>query len=899
MESWLRSVLPGVDPDALEILGTNKALMAAIFTSYRTDRSYETLMDNGELLRNPDWSPVVDLSRLDRKTLNISNDIGEKRDLTVYWTSGKDEDYEAVWPARTKTDLAIRRTRARDLWLHLRGKTKYGYVKRWIDDLRGDFDYISVLILGWAAVLFGEEWCNTWSRLGACDNGIERWALVTKKVNDLLKLHGIQDDQFNYVECAALLGYRNPPYPGFDVFREAEILASGGGERTFLPGMTFKDYAVKALRMDVPAVKYVSFTSYVEGVELDPKSLGFINPAVRTTGPRWLTTGASSEGYLEFVDMEGKTHRIKARKNFIPDVIPLSTLAEEAATNEQQVNKTIIKAELGKIRLAVSSDLNTYLQMSWVLHHLGGAYKQWLGNTLEETIEEQTRRLLHMLDLCRDKYGLPFDYAGFDHQPNTDELVCIMKILIEHARRNIEPCGLAEFDAIGNRVLAGFTNSTLEARRDSETRLYKVTGGLMSGLRVTSVIGNAWNSVLTAAVIDLCTAAGMNPNGIARYIRGDDSAIFTDTPAQATVLSQGYKVSGALSTSGKFSVQHGKMEFLRVWFDTRCHGYPARAIAGLVQRKPWSSEPWSADSTLKAIREVVNTLNRRGLQCEAVWSTISGHWCNLHRLPKAVLQVPRSLGGFGLVPWDGFTILSEHVPKMPKTSFTFTNVTPWRRTQIQNLAREHNIPLSLEQIDKIATDQLLGVVASDDVPMISRDLRTKWRDQLKAMHIRPKRTTRCFDPIDKLITLPTPRSYEASQTDLTCLLTDLENQRGSFGSRRKDGAILSAIKPLLAEAGLSLRQWIRQNLLHLNDAMTRLGSSHIAEKLDWLLGDIPAPTEKLHPACSSWLKDTLAGWVKPKVKVPNASLSGFFSVYARSAENLILSWPLVQSVYMW
>jgi len=95
----------------------------------------------------------------------------------------------------------------------------------------------------------------------------------------------------------------------------------------------------------------------------------------------------------------------------------------------------------------------------------------------------------------------------------------------------------------------------------------------MSGLRWTTVIGNAWNSVMTSAVLQLLKDSGMNMEGIERYIRGDDSAIFTNNAAQATLIAQGYSDIGVIGGTGKYSVRRHEMEFLRTWFDERCHGY--------------------------------------------------------------------------------------------------------------------------------------------------------------------------------------------------------------------------------------------------------------------------------------------------------------------------------------
>jgi len=100
---------------------------------------------------------------------------------------------------------------------------------------------------------------------------------------------------------------------------------------------------------------------------------------------------------------------------------------------------------------------------------------------------------------------------------------------------------------------------------------------------------------MTGLAIKLPKAYGIPTETIRRYLHGDDSAIYVHNLATGAAMKLPYEAIGAKSGEGKFSLQNHQMELLCVWFNQRCRGFPARAIPGLTQRKPWSSPPWSKD----------------------------------------------------------------------------------------------------------------------------------------------------------------------------------------------------------------------------------------------------------------------------------------------------------------
>jgi len=836
------------------------------------------LVERGGFLPNPDWQFNKHWSDLEKGLPRAKQEErGEVRSLEDWWKDGKEETYEAVWPARTKTDLAIRRTRARDLWLHARRTNTVAELKLALGSLRGNFDYISVLNLGWAYYVMGAAWYARLHRFGAFEAGVEHYVKVCKYMNDYIKtMPFFEPERFLYVECATFVGYRNPPYPGFDVEREAEKLADGGIDHEYPKGWSFRSLAEEALKMEAMAVEYLSFAEF-------------------TKQTKWLTGGSSSVGYLEFTTPDGDAHRIKCRKNFVVDCVPLDELVSLSLKQRGQQNKTIIKSELGKIRLAVAADLENYLLMTWVNYLLGGAYKQWPGSTIEESVVEQTDRMIHMLRLCATSFGLPFDYAAFDHQPTTDELKTIVSILINTARKNVPVSGLNEFNAIGEQILEGFDNSTLSVRlEDGKERVMPVKGGLMSGLRWTTVVGNGWNTVMTHAAFKILGQCGLPTTGIERYIRGDDSAIFTPSAFQAMAIADCYKTIKVQGGEGKFSVRKNEMEFLRVWYTRhRVYGYPARALPGLVQRKPWSNAPWEEAMVPKALQEVCRTLRRRGCETDQVWNTLAANWCSLHSLPRAALSVPAALGGYGIEAWDGVTHLSDPVPRVERPPLTITNQNGWRAGVLTKLAESEGIMLTAEQATKVAHRQLAAVIASDDVPSVGRAYRQAWKAKLKSVRVRaikraPVERPVVYEPFPKLDCRP--GSYgEADRW--------LSDRCGTFGKYSTDIAALSSVKDILRETGETVRSWIRRTRPALDTAL-RKSKGHLGEVLDWLGGSTPTPLREVHPQLASLIAKYIASLLT-RARLRRAASSVYFSLLAPSAEAACINTELVQRCFLW
>lgn len=141
-----------------------------------------------------------------------------------------------------------------------------------------------------------------------------------------------------------------------------------------------------------------------------------VHPSTTQTLSEWLEagdwerSGSASFGRVccEVSTYEGiKRDYFKARKNLLMDVSDFDEVYRWVSTYAQQENRALIKSKLGKIRIAVASPLETYLQMSW-MYALGGVStsRGW-GTRSEPLAREAARNERTHHHLQQGHYSLP------------------------------------------------------------------------------------------------------------------------------------------------------------------------------------------------------------------------------------------------------------------------------------------------------------------------------------------------------------------------------------------------------------------------------------------------------------------------------------------------------------
>lgn len=796
-----------------------------------------------------------------------------------------DDDVLLLYPARTKMDLALRRSRFRDVF------TAYQQLKQ-LTPLRDlmlrlvGFDYIALCNFGWARLLDSLDYGKWWTAVSQIPwFDPDTWMTCAKAINDKVKASASLDFPRGwFVEMGTLLGYRNPPFPGFDVEEQARDLADSGD----VHGLT---------RTALDPV----FVSCLDALDMEPYHSTQSRFSDYVTSAVWTTSGASDVGRV-YWKTDSEHGHFKARKNLVPDSEDLQALAKRALLSTDQHNTTVIKSELGKIRLAVCSDLSTYLKMDWLSRFMTHAYKQWPGSTIEETIFEQTGRQADMWMKCvRGDWHLPFDFSGFDHQPSTAELKAIFLKMKDDTLPFVDHALQAEFSMVFDDVINSMEHSWLYARDGKKTFKWPVLGGLMSGLRWTSVVGNAWNSVMTRYVERILQSLSVPRAGFNSYIRGDDSALSFPNYAYALLFRLCYMAINAIGADGKFAIHKGSTEFLRTWYSPDgLSGYLMRTIPGLTQRKPWNPAPWSEEGTMANIYDVVCILRRRcGLGVNKLWYAIKTVWSRRKHLTQDWLSCPKP-HGFGIEPW-GFKRASKRVVKSPPLSVDVsTNGHTARTIATDPMSRVY--PWTHPTLTRAAQIQLLGKVASDDIPAISSVLRqnveydTSLRLMLRPL---PPWPPSVYTRLDRICSFG--RSLRATRQDHEDSTLILADQWGRY----RHVAHELDYRSLWVRAGAGdsrhLGTYDYQSFVYDRDLLERRGLKR-GEASGWLLADLVLPPcYKLHPILSSvrlkCVVDLISGLFAKRVVMRN--LSTFLSFCCPLVESAICESELSQKLYSW
>jgi len=519
--------------------------------------------------------------------------------------------------------------------------------------------------------------------------------------------------------------------------------------------------------------------------------------------------------------------------------------------SKNQENSVLVKSELGKVRLAVSSDLLTYLKMAYILYCSSLFYQKIDDTVGGEDVNSQISRLARTVILCENHYGMPFDYKGFDHQPQTSELQANQKVINAVGRLNTP--NLVEYDYLAANVIDSYENSTLYTRanvsENNPEKTQPVEGGLMSGLGITAISGDMWNKCVTDLIIlILHKILGIPLHIVIKFIKGDDSELFSKYPRVLQLIELMFRLLNIKGGIGKFSISWGNNEFLRTWVSDRCYGYPGRVIPGLMQRKPWSNAPWSGTMVLDAVFKDVQILRRRILDqtdLNRFWKFFSERWCQLHNIPNQAISIPKSLGGLGVGIWNGIDHIVPKIPQVPKYKIRLTNGNKSREDRIIARAKFFDIEIDSKDAEFLASNEMVDNLVSDDILKSSRQLRETWKSEIlnTKFKILEGRKPNININIKKLPDYPDAIKYVNQQN------------RSSFGSLTHEVNELLSIKPILNHKRISIKHIINNSTKFpkLKAVLNTETNYHIGELLDWYGGIAPLALNSLNPLFNNTL----------------------------------------------
>lgn len=725
-----------------------------------------------------------------RKIPDLNNDIAA-------WLAGgcRDDDFsKELFPFRSKGDKTLRRTRFHDLHYCFNDHPQF---TRWILRAIG-LDYVRALntlhylftipqTYGVEDILFCQE--------------ITDLDKMTEKLTNVLKASDCEDGWELFVELKCLTGYRLSPWPGFDETESTRELASGYGDKhdMFFSFAHWLKVATVNAKLRTP--KHLTLRAWIEAGE-------------------WITAGSSSEGHLSLT-FNGQDYRVKCRKNFVLDVLTVDDLMELSETGKQ-VSKAFAKNELGKVRIAVCSDIGTYLLMSWFCHVCGSSYKSWKWTTRNETGTTKLTRMQKMVHALRlGLFGMAWDYKGFERQVRT----AVMIDMLEHfavVGDALIPDGMrVEFEKLKKILLDSFNDAILVS--PDGKNVFKVTGGLQSGLFITSSTGDAVGLSAAEAALSLLATLGIEriPDDLV-WIQGDDASYVDGWVPKLQLIDWVLDAMDWRAATGKFGITTGRTEFLRVAVtSTGCRGYIARAIASLTQRKPWSDSPPTQMDEIEALVDAANTVYRRG--GSNIGDKLLRIWCRKHKVSYIVARTPRIHGGLGLSE----PILWTRVPVVKYGRLPSLNAdikTTWRVNELEMLAEKVNLSLSKVEFADLAQKQIAPVIIGDNVKGVRNEVRKTWNEQISQVSHKVIDTK-------PLLLIETKLPLEPSETD--------------YGSYSYVDAKIGPYSIF----DIDKKQLERELVPEFTNVLGKKGSGNltIADHARWLKGDLPVYIAELNP----------------------------------------------------
>jgi hypothetical protein len=186
----------------------------------------------------------------------------------------------------------------------------------------------------------------------------------------------------------------------------------------------------------------------------------------------------------------------------------------------------------------------------------------------------------------------------------------------------------------------------------------------------------------------------------------------------------------AVGHDAKYGIHYENSEFLRVWYTPeRLYGYPNRAIPGLMQRKPWTGEPWDEEAVIRNLIDTVNIIERRtDKQLKHLRDVIVSTWSNKRKVSAKYLELPRSLGGLGILPWKGW-IPDKPYPKVSRIEARFTTA---KNSELRYKGKYAKYAaLSLGEAQELQQKEMNMKASSDDVRGYNRLMRQKFASMMK------------------------------------------------------------------------------------------------------------------------------------------------------------------------
>ncbi|UHK03241.1 MAG: RNA-dependent RNA polymerase [Hangzhou totivirus 8] len=644
-------------------------------------------------------------------------------------------------------------------------------------------------------------------------------------------------------ELHVLEGYRHHD-DSWVLHDEMAKLAGTYPERTTDWWAAWSESADSVIDRKDPLPTWVSFEEYT-------KSLS------------WATTGSCSIGTVYYKNGD-KVQHFKPRKNMVTALFTPDEIWDIVSKWDGTIkNYPVVKNELGKIRLAIASNFESYIWESYCLEMLGHCFKNWAGITLDESVTAEIRRNNEDMEALRDgAVALPWDFASFDHQVRQEEILDILT--------RLKLCSDPRTHIQWDKVLQSYTKATLSDPATGTT--YPVVHGLQSGQRTTSLIGNVWNAIVTRiAITRTKQILGRDPH-FRVGIRGDDTYVLANSVADLYVLRLAYASYLIIGHDKKFSIRYASFEFLRnSVYGNAITGWPCRAIPAITERKPWSDDLLRPAEEVITIGENIRNLERRlTMEIPTLHQSNMFQWSKFTGLSYNWLRLPRRLGGFGLYDFGGL-VPDGKISLTPELDYEVTN-------KFSTYAPSY-LGLNAEQSEAFNRARFKAMVKPSDMRNLLSDIMSQFRSMRDKARKAKIRWSRKNIPYDIRVET-TPR------IQLTTLASDYfkVNLQAATDGWPRFPKLLSdypSYRAALGKEAPSLGKLIKQHYPDVCAIIKRIEAKgwHRADAIDAVLGHLPS--ESTYPLNSKTRVLALAhltgDWLTPPSGYRDRSRIGYYA----------------------
>lgn len=432
------------------------------------------------------------------------------------------------------------------------------------------------------------------------------------------------------------------------------------------------------------------------------------------------TTGGSSNLARIDIKINGQQEYMKGKKAWLPVKYEPAELYEMCKSATTFECKTGLKPELGKIRFFVGFDDIGYLIQSYVLYLMDKWYVGYDGVILDQTSHVALLRDQDIVAQMSESWSMPFDYQKFDHQITKIEVLLICLRIIEVVQTVLH----SEDAWMRDKFMATVDDAFLSYLGN----ILNYLNGLLSGMRITSVVGNIWNLVISnRASKDL---------PVVKYILGDDTLYISKSKEILERILVQLKELNIEFSLEKFSITYGFGDFLRnTYTSSLIFGLPTRSLASSISRKPWNADPIDKrDKLLNLVSGLGTTFRRTGRYYD---DNLIKKFCAGSKLNN-LLGGSTSLGSIGGLINYNSSLSYKFKPKLSVSTIVSNNY-------VDNIIKNYiEYDLNLHQAISISDIQLVALLSADNISRVKFEV-SETINQVYIRSINPKESVLLYE----------------------------------------------------------------------------------------------------------------------------------------------------------